>query len=206
MQAAKITEHDIAALASGLREDLSKEIGRIGTRLPLRELIAFLHRRDGLVVRERILGRDVAGMIRFGEGSGEITLDQAIAISPMASFTLAHEVGHWLLHRDHGNELVTLRRDLRTSPNPLEHQANRFAVHLLMPADLIQAEFNRRYGTASQVFAEQAPGMQERWARRRDYSKFKATKGQHISVPSLVEEFGVSPAAMAIRLEELGLV
>ncbi len=53
-------------------------------------------------------------------------------------FTIAHEIGHFLLHRDKVGSGVTddvfLRSGLSTRA---EGQANRFAAHLLMPEHLV---------------------------------------------------------------------
>lgn len=50
-------------------------------------------------------------------------------------FTLAHELGHYILH----SQPDTLwHRDKRTPITPVERAANRFAVEFLMPALLVQ--------------------------------------------------------------------
>lgn len=66
-------------------------------------------------------------------------------------FTMAHELGHVLMHRDllaKGTNDTAAFRSTNTAAfyNPLilpshETQANRFAANLLMPADLIRSEW-----------------------------------------------------------------
>jgi Zn-dependent peptidase ImmA (M78 family) len=53
-------------------------------------------------------------------------------------FTLAHELGHLLLHSDKGDGMF---RDSTFGGTPEEQEANAFAAELLMPADDL-----RRYG------------------------------------------------------------
>jgi hypothetical protein len=94
-------------------------------------------------------------------------------------FTIAHELGHWHLHREGGPHTRFCRpADIaeaapsRSAPRRLEAEANRFAAALLMPADLVR----------------------ERAAACR------------YSVPVLAREFGVSGAAMQVRLEVLNVL
>jgi hypothetical protein len=64
-------------------------------------------------------------------------------------FSIAHEVGHFLLHTTAGDEDAVFCRvgDLRPDPDSperlRERQANRFAAELLMPPDLIEREVAR---------------------------------------------------------------
>lgn len=59
------------------------------------------------------------------------------------SFTIAHELGHWILHRDlflcNPDLYPILRRS--ADPNrsdPLEKEANKFAANLLVPEHLLE--------------------------------------------------------------------
>ena len=54
-------------------------------------------------------------------------------------FTLAHELGHFFLHRDHGDfeDKALFRRDMQNDPR--EYEANDFASKLLMPEDEFRA-------------------------------------------------------------------
>ncbi|MCY4674241.1 MAG: ImmA/IrrE family metallo-endopeptidase [Bacteroidetes bacterium] len=59
------------------------------------------------------------------------------------SFTIAHELGHWLLHRDTLSDNpdkypVLLRFSRPNGDNKLEMEANRFAAHLLVPDHLLK--------------------------------------------------------------------
>jgi len=200
-----LTDSEIEAITLQLRADLATEIGDFGPRLPLDELSNYL-KGLGVVVTENYLGKDVVGTIRFTEPGAHIIIDAPTALSPLASFSFAHEIGHFMLHRHEGSEMVTLRRDLSAAQSKTEWQANRFAVHLLMPSDIVAREFRRRYGTISRAFSELSPSAKERWNNRRDYSRFLAVRGQSSSLASLATAFGVSGATMAIRLEELCLV
>lgn len=83
---------------------------------------------------------------------GEIWVNAAEARDwpPRRRFTIAHEVGHWSLHRD--AEQAVYCRSTSVDPDPAkgppllpatEEQANAFAAALLMPASLIREQYVR---------------------------------------------------------------
>ena len=131
-------------------------------------------------------------------------------------FTAAHELGHYLLHtgktmhRDIAPPAMGQRRDV------YETEANHFAACFLMPRKLIHKHFRERFGSetpfvftdASAFFLRPSNPHSLLYADLREQTKALATAttyaGQHFV--SLAEEFHVSPSAMAIRIEELGLV
>jgi hypothetical protein len=94
------------------------------------------------------------------------------------AFTIAHEVGHWQLHRE-DDEALFCRHDAVGSGKQhvrqgaaIEREANRFAAALLMPAA---------------------------WLRQ--------DVGDHgLNVLALADRYGVSTQAMHIRLEALKLL
>ncbi len=64
-------------------------------------------------------------------------------------FSVAHEVGHFLLHASDQPDGVFCRAaDLRADPESperlREREANRFAAELLMPETMVRAEVERR--------------------------------------------------------------
>ena len=98
-------------------------------------------------------------------------------------FTAAHELAHYLLHRDlmdhggkmhrHTDQLYDGSNSAAGSPFNRQHeiQANRLAAQIIMPASLVR----------------------EKYAENEDLA-------------SLAEEFDVSKLAMEIRLKTLGLI
>ncbi len=74
-----------------------------------------------------------------GKPGWGIVYNSAIASAGRINFTLAHEFGHYLLHRaDHPNGIHCGEQDVVRWDSPygqIEHQANRFAAYLLMPFD-----------------------------------------------------------------------
>ncbi len=122
-------------------------------------------------------------------------------------FTAAHELGHALLHeqqvlhRDRPLDGSTLNRSI------VELEADKFAAAFLMPAKQVQKVFNEIYGV--ERFRALENDVFNRFQMRlTEFRKaYKTTRhiARYFAVP-LADIFGVSLEAMAIRLEELGLI
>jgi len=97
---------------------------------------------EGIVVTKKRLGDDVAGFLLRSEGAMFIGVNQSQAQSRQR-FTIAHELGHALLHE--GEELHVDKdfrinfRDVVSSlaTNVEEIESNTFAAWLLMPSRLL---------------------------------------------------------------------
>ena len=129
---------------------------------------------------ERILGalRPAARTVVLNEHR----LGELEGSAGLRRFTLGHEIGHWLLHAtDARAGTIPLDSAGHTwcrdgSPEQLERQAEMFAASLLVPEDQLRS---RLPGTST-----------DGWT----------------AIYRLAETFIVTPTAMVIRLEELGLV
>lgn len=135
----------------------------------------------GVDYREIPIATGESGWIERNGDSFEVVVN---AKDPAARrrFTAAHELAHYLIHRDlmdHGARMLrhTDRLYGNASDNPNspfkslhEAQANRLAAQIIMPAQLVR----------------------ENYARTPDHIK-------------LAGEFGVSAQAMEIRVKTLGL-
>jgi len=150
-----------------------------------------------LWLKERLVGVDTA-------------LDPAV--HPLRKgryhFTLAHEGGHWRLHRAHyvedpnqgslfagglGKPAYVCRS---SDKRPVEWQADRFASHLLMPRDMVLAAWREWRGDLTAVFLDEL-GKGAAEAPEEILKRF---------CRPLADRFQVSGEAMRIRLENLGLL
>lgn len=82
---------------------------------------------------------DVMGFIDFEDNS--IFVNRANARNRQ-TFTIAHELGHALMHRDyieaHPAEYKVLRRQpMGGTKDPIEQEANAFASYLLVPTNML---------------------------------------------------------------------
>jgi IrrE N-terminal-like domain len=137
---------------------------------------------------------------------------------PVTRFTLGHELGHIILHP----ELETVHRDLPLDKagvvrDPVEVEANRFSACYLMAKSLVINQFKVCYGTDHLKLDEDSSRLLFGVDIERAWFKYKSLRqitefaaragsfGQNHFRP-LHSQFKVSPGAMAIRLEQLGLV
>ncbi|HTT98272.1 MAG TPA: ImmA/IrrE family metallo-endopeptidase [Rhizomicrobium sp.] len=104
---------------------------------------------------------DLAGKIERKGNSFKITVNWSD--NPRRKrFTIAHEIGHYVLHRDMIGDGVTDDAMYRSSLGSFfETQANQYAAFVLMPPSLVKAAYNegiRSYVDMAQHFdvSEQA--------------------------------------------------
>lgn len=98
----------------------------------------------GLNLRYAYLDSNIAGMIEKSDDSYTITVNASDA-ETRQRFTIAHELGHYVHHRDRIGDGIEDNRMYRntgafhnTKIGALqETQANQFAANLLMPSELI---------------------------------------------------------------------
>lgn len=126
------------------------------------------------------------------------------------NFTLAHEIGHWELHRlqicdppdqpmlfDFQSEPSIVCRSTQ-SREPMEWQADCFAGYLLMPEDRVFRVWEQVYGSAGQYVAfEEIEQLKARWGDERPTVEVAR---------EMAKRFNVSGQAMQIRLEDLKLI
>lgn len=177
--------------------------------------------RSGLVRDSKILGA-----MFFDER--RIVIDESLdpdenpSMEGRYRFTLAHEVGHWRLHRHlmtrdsaqvaSSKEPAKLSIVCRSSQakEPIEWQADFYASCLLMPRKLVMAAWD-------ELFPDRKPRvLQSRPLINRPFVEVPRIWDQDCSVTDdnvldrigrqLAEQFLVSPIAMRIRLEKLRLL
>jgi Zn-dependent peptidase ImmA (M78 family) len=165
--------------------------------------------------RHRINGvvNVVAGIIL--QDKKIVTIAEMNFSYPTKRFTVAHELGHAGLHQD----MPALHRDVPlersgTVQDWREIEANRFASAYLMPRKLVHERFYECFGierfeltdaTAFALCGTCDEEVQKIYRNPRQLSQHLSGAGEfngHYFKP-LYEQFKVSLAAMAIRLEEL---
>lgn len=157
-------------LINSARRDVPVDVERLATSL-------------GVRVKKAYLDRNISGMIEKVPSGGYLITVNARNVETRQRFTIAHELGHFVLHRDLIGDGVDDDRAYRstgagkyhnTAIGPLEEiDANKFAAYVLMPTNAVK--------DMAETIAPQ----------------------DRLSV--LAERFHVSTGAMRIRLEALGL-
>ena len=157
----------------------------------------------------KVFGRDVLGAVYVE--SKTICINERLFESSSEGrlvFTIAHEVGHWVLHRQH---IEALEKDgprqvivsKRNSKDTIEWQADYFASCMLMPEKEIREAFEKvcspeaiivkhsmneaNEGSGGEPFVEQWPFIAAAMCEAGGFSN-------------------VSKHAMIIRLQDLGLL
>jgi Zn-dependent peptidase ImmA (M78 family) len=140
-------------------------------------------------------------------------------------YTLAHETGHWRLHRKHflrRKDAPTLFGDDHPKPDcvcrssekkkPIEWQADFFAAQLLMPRAMVKDAWEQWRGEPGPVTLDDLGDRKGTLLAAEILKRGSAKTGpdaeadmilEQLSRP-LAEQFQVSPEAMRIRLEALG--
>lgn len=129
-------------------------------------------------------------------------------------FTVAHEIGHWVLHAPDmlANAEAPVLFGEQTQPDILcrsskrdekERQADRFAGYLLMPRDLILQVWNARHGENSPPLDvhKELEEQRERFHLAPDDRKVFCEEAK-----TMAALFSVSAQAMQIQLSEMGLI
>lgn len=96
----------------------------------------------GISVLKSTMPGSISGEIRETNGTVTIKVNRH-DIKERQRFTIAHEIAHFLLHRDRLASGITddvLYRSRLT--DDLERQANRLAADIIMPTNLIQSALN----------------------------------------------------------------
>lgn len=129
--------------------------------------------------------QDISGMLRKEKnGSWSITVNQDDSATRKL-FTVAHELGHYFLHRHNNEEFIDSQfmpggyaRKENTKYQLKEIEANEFAGNLIMPKIVIEEEICQQESKTIEI----------------------------TTVNTLAKKFYVSPLAMGTRLRNLGYV
>ena len=150
--------------------------------IPVEEIAAKL---GAKVSYEPFEGKDeISGMLFRDDDRIVIGINSAHA-NTRQRFTIAHEIGHLVLHKGaiFVDKSVRLNRDTKSALaiDPREIDANRFAAELLMPTEFVTKEAVKRLSKKSKV-------------------------SEVLLADSLASAFEVSTHAMEIRLTNLGII
>lgn len=173
---------------------------------------------------------DVLGAIYFNKKL--IVVDQSLVPEDFPSmrgryrFTLAHELGHWRLHR----HLYLRRKNQRSlvpdaenrpdhvlrsdQSDPKEVQANRFAACLLMPREMVKRAWHEWHGSMDPIYLDDLKARRQQILtaevlRRGGFKPGDDAENimlfEHACRP-LAETFQVSPESMRYRLVDMKLL
>ena len=153
----RIDDSELAILRQFTAETPVK-VGALATALGLRVVLATLP-------------INISGLIE-PDGDGFVVKINRFESKERQRFTIAHEIAHYLIHRDRINagifDSVLYRSNLSSR---MEAEANRLAADIVMPSQAVTAAISKRL-----------------------------SKLDEDGISELAEEFGVSKQAMTIRV------
>jgi Zn-dependent peptidase ImmA (M78 family) len=146
----------------------------------------------GIVVEDDyFLDHDTVGIISFQNERPVVKINPfQNNYSPRRRFTLAHEIGHFCLHKSKKDGFIDSMHTMsRTESywNPIESEANGFAAQLLMPHELILDE--------GQMIINE-------YTSRLNTNTIPA----QYFIESMADKFVVSNKAMEYRLRNVGII
>jgi len=169
-----------------IRARATELVTRLSLRTPPIDVEGIIRSIGNIRIDIRSLEDDVAGFLIRKRGSKTAVIGiNSNQARTRARFTLAHELGHYLLHlKDdlHVDQKFTVKLRSSVSSQGVdfeEMEANLFAAELLMPHELLEREI-----AGADPF---------------DFD-------EHDFIESLGKKFRVSGQAMSIRLSSLGLI
>ncbi len=151
---------------------------------PLVDVKEIAEKKGALVVEEPLKDEDFSGFLYRSSDSPPVIGVNSLHHPNRKRFTIAHELGHMLLHPKTGVHLDKVMIQMRDSKSAEgsdhdEIEANRFAAELLMPAAFLERDIR---------------------------SMGKIHADDETAIDSLAKRYGVSKQSMAIRLSGIGLV
>ncbi|MFQ6043491.1 MAG: ImmA/IrrE family metallo-endopeptidase [Candidatus Poribacteria bacterium] len=173
-------------------------------------------------VQERWMNGALSGLLLVGLKVKEIWVSAAEAERSQGRerFTIAHELGHFLMHTDEstspsmishfpkgkGGFFACQEEDIHSATSRQkkwgkEAEANRFAAELLMPRQLVEKLFT----SLTDLPACATTADRSAVPARADVSGSRAYQWKS-SIPKMARVFNVSSEAMGIRLTQLGLL
>lgn len=169
---------------------------------------------------------DVMGAIWIKKRAVKVDRSLDPALNPKRlgryRYTLAHEAGHWCLHRQHYLENVAQGKLFAAdgapaficrsseAKKPVEYQADRFAADLLMPERLVRSEWLSWRGNLESIFLDD---LRAKYQGEAQSTAERYGGGDPEQVDNLIfemfarplaERFQVSPTATRICLEQHG--
>ncbi len=160
-------------------EEILSTFGISNPPIPVEDLIKWL----GISIQSQPLEQNISGVLVRKDGSAVIGVNSRHHPNRQR-FTLAHELGHYLLHPENptvfvDDALINFRgEDITLPADTFEMEANAFAGALLMPTKLLREDLAGRYIDALDEAA----------------------------VKRLARRYEVSPQALTIRLMRIGLL
>lgn len=132
-----------AAAVGAVLDRFASLYGGVGEPVPVEDIADSLY---GLRVVE-VDGLDCSGMLMPSRRMVYLNAEECHRVPRRRRFTIAHELGHLVLHAGDTAAPAVFCRHVRSTESPIsdaiEREANHFAAELLMPDELMRAAVAR---------------------------------------------------------------
>lgn len=124
------------------------ELGINELPIPIKKVADFI----GVQIHSYDLGENISGVLVIKNDQGIIGVNPTES-SVRQRFTIAHELGHYVLHKN-SNESIFVdkdfgvlfrKRDSSTGEYKREQEANSFAASILMPKEMLEKQIKQHY-------------------------------------------------------------
>lgn len=132
-----------------------------GNKLNLKDTISMF---DDIKIEFVPMEQTLSGQLKFDNNGWVISIN-SLHNEKRQRFTLAHELGHYILHKEKNSEFkdaVFFRNEVLDS---MEYKANEFASELLMPESAVRDSVNdgvKNIGELADLFGVSAAAMKYR--------------------------------------------
>lgn len=106
------------------------------------EEISSKNPKDPIAIRKRPMDNYMSGSLTYENGTWIMTVNSN-QHPRRQRFTLAHELGHYILHKEKNAEFKDSTFFRSSNMDNLEYMANDFAAQLLMPDDKVNKFINQ---------------------------------------------------------------
>ncbi|MDR3596874.1 ImmA/IrrE family metallo-endopeptidase [Clostridium sp.] len=131
----KKTVHEPALL--GNLNNIIQEAKRKGLISGYKVDIKAIIQDNGLIFEESDLPSSISGYLKYLDGKWIIGVNKNHN-SKRQRFTIAHEFGHYILHRREGTAFEDTTFFRKSNESSIEYKANEFAAEILMPEEMIK--------------------------------------------------------------------
>ena len=128
-----------------VRECIDNRNEKSVARVPVEDIIIDL----GITLEQANLDLEISGFIKIQDNENLICVNRK-HYAARKFFTIAHELGHFVLHKNHikkqsDNKLLdgTMYRRSCKDMDDKEKEANQFAAIILMPKTIFRNEYNK---------------------------------------------------------------
>ena len=144
-------EPELLVDLESIRNKAKEEGYVVGNRFDVERFIKEKY--PAIIIRREQLASDISGRLRFEDGIWVMTVN-SLHPSVRQRYTLGHELGHYLNHRDSMKSFEDSTFFRSSQKSSMEYMADEFAARLLMPESDVNALLKSGVKTVREMAAK----------------------------------------------------